>query len=341
MIFFMSNGLGDLIMAVPALNNYLKSCNKKKTYIILSKTQHIEALKLYIEGNYSAYALDVSVYKLIKLYLRIIFVRGPIVAPSLSSKRLSLIKLCLLGKKIYTNSRAAFSIPCLVKRLDMNMYDKGIHQVNYYINFMSIVTNIKLTQFNFMPLFFEKNRCELNTIPLVILGISSGSTERSKIPSPWYFANFVNRLSSMRNCKYLLVSTASDYDVIEEFRANLDKDVCIAELRDESLKNLVHIIKNADLAISGTTGQGHIFSTCSIPMLVFSGVTDFNQSGPFAKEVISISHTYSCGPCYDEKFRFGCGRKCMDSLDTNEAVYQAIKILDRLILHSSDSVQHS
>ena len=302
MILFMSNGLGDLIMAAPAINGYLKSGNKKKIFIIISKTQHIAALKLLVPGNYSAYALDRNVFELIKLYMRMFFFRGPIVAPALSSKRKSLIALCLLGKKIYTNSRAAFSIPGLVIRLEMNMYDKGLHQVNYYLNFLSTVTNIKMPKLNGPPHYFDKNKSVKNVIPLIVLGISSGALERNKIPSPGYFANFVNRLSLLKNCHYLIVSSPDDCEVIQEFRANVQKDVCITELKNLALRELVNIVKYADLAISGTSGQGHIFSTCNIPMLVFSGVTDFNQSGPFVKAVNSISHKYPCGPCYDEKY---------------------------------------
>ena len=329
MIFFMSNGLGDMIMATPALNSYLKSANKKKTFIILSKTHHVEALKLLVSGNYSTYALDRGVFELIKLYLRLIFVRGPIVAPALSSKRKSLIGLCLLGKKIYTNSRAAFSIPGLVIRLEMNMYDKGLHQVNYYINFFVAVTNIKMPKLNCMPHYFDKNKSAKNVIPIIVLGISSGASEKHKIPSPSYFANFVNRLSLIKNCQFLLVSTSYDDEVIQEFRANVQKDVCITELKNLALRELVNIVKDADLAISCTTGQGHIFSLCNIPMLVFSGVTDFNQSGPFVKVVNTISHQYPCGPCYDENYRFGCGRNCMDDINTDEAVRDAVEILNK------------
>jgi hypothetical protein len=329
MIFFMSNGLGDLIMTSPALNSYLKSDNKKKTIIILSRTHHIEALKLLVPGKYLAYALDRSVFELIKLCVRLIFARGPIVAPALSSKRKSLIGLCLLGKKIYTNSRAAFSIPGLVIRLEMNMYDKGLHQVNYYINFLSTVTNIKMSKLNYMPHYFDKNKSVKNVIPIIVLGISSGTLERNKIPSPGYFANFVNRLSLLKNCHYLIVSSPDDCEVIQEFRANVQKDVCITELKNLALRELVNIIKYADLAISGTTGQGHIFSLCNIPMLVFSGVTDFNQSGPFVKVVNTISHQYPCGPCYDQSYRFGCGRNCMNDINTEQAVHDALEILNK------------
>ena len=325
----MSNGLGDLIMAAPALNSYFKSGNKKKTFIVLSKTHHIEALKLLVQGNYLAYALDRSVFELIKLFVRLIFVPGPIVAPALSSKRKSLIGLCLLGKKIYTNFRAAFSIPGLVIRLEMNMHDTGFHQVNYYINFLSAVTNIKMPKLNCMPRYFDKNKSVKNAIPLIVLGISCGNLERNKIPSPGYFANFVNRLSLHKNCHYLIVSSPNDFEVIQEFRANVQKDVCISELKNLSLRELVNIVKYADLAISGTTGQGHIFSTCNIPMLVFSGVTDFNQSGPFVKAVYSINHKYPCGPCYDQAYRFGCGRNCMDDISTDEAVHNALEILNK------------
>lgn len=329
MIFFMSNGLGDLIMATPALNSYLKSANKKKIFIILSKTQHIDLLKLLVPGNYSSYALDRGVFELIKLYVRMIFVRGPIVAPALSSKRKSLIGLCLLGKKVYTNSRAAFSIPGFVIRLEMNMYDKGLHQVNYYINFFSAITNIKMPKLNCMPHYFDKNKSVKNVIPLIVLGISSGTFERNKIPSPGYFANFVNRLSLHKNCHYLIISSPDDREVIQEFRANVQKDVSITELKNLAFRELLNIVKYADLAISGTTGQGHIFSICNIPMLVFSGVTDFNQSGPFVKVVNSISHKYPCGPCYDELYRFGCGRNCMDDINTDEAVRDALQILNK------------
>lgn len=329
MIFFMSNGLGDLIMAAPALNGYLKSANKKKIYIVLSRSYQTPMLKLLVHGNYSVFTLDSNLFELIKFYLRMIFVRGPILAPSLSSKPSSLIALCLFGKKIYTNSRAAFSIPGLVIRLEMNMYEKGLHQVNYYIKFLTAITNIKIPKLNHMPHYFKKNKSVNNLIPLIVLGISSGELERNKIPSPVYFANFVNQLSLHKNCHYLIVSTPHDREVIQEFRTNLQKDICITELKNLTFEELVNIVKYADLAISGTTGQGHIFSLCNIPMLVFSGLTDFNQSGPYVKEVKSITHKFPCGPCYDETYNNGCGRKCMDDINTDEAVRNALQILDK------------
>ncbi len=328
MIFFMSNGLGDLIMATPAINQYLKVFNQNRLIIIVSKSAQVDALKFLISGNYEAYSLDRNIVKLIKIYLRIIFSKGPLVAPLLSSKPRSLLMLCLFAKKIFTNSKAAFSIPWLVTRLDINMYQKGIHQVNYCINFLSKTFNVKFSEISNMPLLFERDKSMPNSIKVIALGISSGFLERHKIPSPEYFANFVNQLSIFKKCHFLLISTKSDSDVVNKFLAKINSDILITELRDLNLEDLIRVIKNADLCISGTTGQGHIFSTCNIPMLVFGGVTDPNLSGPFVKDVIAVCHDYPCGPCYNEKYRFGCGRNCMDSIDINKVVHHALNLLD-------------
>ena len=90
-------------------------------------------------------------------------------------------------------------------------------------------------------------------------------------------------------------------------------------------------MSECEAGITGTTGQGHIASTCMDNLIVFDGVTSDAASGPIVKNKYVISHVRVCGPCYNEDFLYGCGVACMNDLGAADNIEKFRASLDMLL----------
>ena len=154
--------------------------------------------------------------------------------------------------------------------------------------------------------------------------------ERHKIPSPLLFASLLNALARRVPIRVMLIGASSDGPLNKALRDALDPAVEVDERIDLPFDVLLQELAKCDIGISGTTGQGHMMAAAQLPMLVLSGVTDPYESGPYTERVAHLRHNLPCGPCYQETFRFGCGRvACMDQLNVEQGAELALGLLDR------------
>jgi ADP-heptose:LPS heptosyltransferase len=127
----------------------------------------------------------------------------------------------------------------------------------------------------------------------------------------------------------MLIGASSDDPLNKALRAALDTTIEVDERIDLPIDVLLRDLAGCDIGISGTTGQGHMMAAAQLPMLVVSGVTDPYESGPYTERVVHLRHDLPCGPCYQELFRFGCGRvACMDQLNVEQGAELALRLLN-------------
>jgi lipopolysaccharide heptosyltransferase II len=94
-----------------------------------------------------------------------------------------------------------------------------------------------------------------------------------------------------------------------------------------SLRQLVALLAESDVLVTGDSGPMHIACAVDTPVVVMHGPTDPALSGPTAPDAIVLRHKLWCSPCYDAsetaECRFG-NPVCMKAI-TPQVVFAAVK----------------
>jgi len=321
-------------MLSPALRRLIAVHGCEKVSVVVQGNLHKKILQEIVCKELNVIVrYDGGLHPNLRLWFKILLVRPKIIyAPLLSKKFLHVIFFLLLPARVIVPSH-------LINRKFLNLcvsssnleIFKG-HQVNYFLKYFSDFDpklNANYFKFNDYAIRFKNNlgiNIE-NRIKNVVIGISCGPNENHKIPSPSFFSKVINTLAKFEHIKIYIIGSKLDLHKINKFIGDLDSNIDYELLINCEIGYLVNRMANFDLGIAGTTGQGHMMALADLPMLVFAGVTNPRQSGPYVRRAAIASHKYSCGPCYREVFRFGCGSPCMDAIDVEQASYLAHKLL--------------
>lgn len=333
-IIFLPYGIGDIIMSIPALRRLNNVYDASQIYLIISNNTQKELLNFLIKKPINLIIYNNKTPRsLIKLYYKIFEINPEFIYAPLINTTFSRILFFLI-----TTKRTFIPLYAIPMRL-LNLIPSRIsletfegHQVNYYINFFNQghnkipiqVAKHSEIKFDFLNNTFFRNRDIYN----IVIGISCGIYERHKIPSPKFFAEFANKLSELINCKFHLIGNSNDISLINEFVSHVKNKNVINKIISDNITDTLISMSNYDLGITGTTGQGHMMSIGNFPLLVFGGVTEPLESGPYAERVIIIKHNLECGPCYQATYKFGCKQiKCMEMLSIDIAVQNALELL--------------
>lgn len=73
-----------------------------------------------------------------------------------------------------------------------------------------------------------------------------------------------------------------------------------------SLPQLVALLAESDVLVTGDSGPMHIACAVETPVVVMHGPTDPALSGPTAPDAIVLRHTLWCSPCYDASATAEC-----------------------------------
>jgi lipopolysaccharide heptosyltransferase II len=94
-----------------------------------------------------------------------------------------------------------------------------------------------------------------------------------------------------------------------------------------SLPQLVALLAESDVLVTGDSGPMHIACAVATPVVVMHGPTDPVLSGPTAPDAIVLRHKLWCSPCYDAsstaECRFG-NPVCMKEI-TPRTVFAAVR----------------
>lgn len=314
---FAPNGFGDLVMLSPFLRELHE--NRRLLGIVVKSRKHQELLEeLGISGIHFFFLDTRSKISVLLLFLKLCFRRPVIIAPFLSTRKIPQLILALVGRKVFVPVRA-INVPNAIE-IESKFDQRGQRHLMYYLRetFNQVLSNLHhndLLSELYRPVI-NKNEFLGNGVKRVLVCLSCGADERHKIPSVAVFAKFINYLCAYNEIEIICIGVQSDIVRIDKFNNLLDNRYTYKTYIDLDFTTLRNLISTCSLGVTGTTGQGHIASTCLETLVVFDGVTSDAASGPVVKNKCLISHQRECGPCYTETFLHGCGTPCMNDLGT-------------------------
>jgi hypothetical protein len=324
-------------MAIPALRRLVNVRGVDGVAVVVSNRLHTDLLHRFIDpGLRTLERYDGQRFPHLRLWARLVVLRAEaICAPMLSRKPLHTAFFASLLTRIHVPSGfvAAPWLRVQPSRLALEGFDG--HQVNFFVQFLAeLEPRIDRSRVAVAELEPKSSRratdaSRISSVARIAVGISCGELERHKIPSPAVYARVLNALARQQAIELLVIGGTSDQPMIEVLRSSLDPGIPVDVVINVPVVDLIGRMRECDLGISGTTGQGHMMAAAGLPMLVLAGVTNPYESGPYVERAAVLRHRYACGPCYQETYRLGCGRiPCMETLDVEEGAQLARQLLD-------------
>jgi ADP-heptose:LPS heptosyltransferase len=332
-LLFLPNGLGDVLMAMPALKRLVVRYGDGNVSVVVAGESQSKILYDIFGNNLKIYCrYDGRRFSQLRLLWKMFIERGVIYAPMISKNIFNFIFFALTFRVVIVPWQVGLKSLVFFRFAKYSLSSFPGHQVNYLLSFVendSDWVTVPEVMSDEMAIFDKKMHTPLDLPVKVAVGLSCGLRERHKIPKPRLFAKTINELSNNRIIEVFIFGVDSDRDLIKEFRAALSANVVVVEAINLPLIEIVKKLSLCDVGLVGTTGQGHMMAAAGLPLVVFSGVTNAYESGPYVERALIVSHSYPCGPCYQEAYLTGCGKiPCMDQLDYILAAKYLADIID-------------
>ena len=127
----------------------------------------------------------------------------------------------------------------------------------------------------------------------------------------------------IKNSKIYIIGTRHDL----EYKLNLSKNVI--DLRGKTtLKEIIYLIKNANLFIGNDSGIMHIADAFEIPSLILFGSTSPDWTGPLSNKVKILKANIHCSPCFKKECRYKT-YECLKLITVEMAVKKIFSIIKK------------
>lgn len=143
-----------------------------------------------------------------------------------------------------------------------------------------------------------------------------GARWKTKI---WPAESF-GKVASMLPLRSVIVGSSSDRAIANEVVSHSGKKA--RSLAGEtSFKELIEIMRHAEVVITNDSGPMHIAAALNIPVIAIFGPTSPKRTGPYGAGHIVLQSPADCVPCFKRECKDNI--RCMNEI-TPDAVYQAV-----------------
>jgi len=144
-----------------------------------------------------------------------------------------------------------------------------------------------------------------------------GARWKTKI---WPAESF-GKLASMLPLRAVIVGAAADRAIADTVVTHSgDKARSLAG--ETNLRELVEIMRHAEVVITNDSGPMHIAAALNIPVIAIFGPTSPKRTGPYGAGHVVLQSQAECVPCFKRECRDNI--RCMNEI-TPDAVYQAVQ----------------
>lgn len=140
--------------------------------------------------------------------------------------------------------------------------------------------------------------------PLIVCHVSSNNGQSKRWPIP-YWAILIDKLIREQNAQVILTGSPDDKPLIVSVTRQMQEQA-INLAGKTSLPQLVALLQQANLVISGDSGPMHIAAAVGTPLIAIHGPTDPALSGPVSPTATVLRSDIWCSPCYNAKDSADC-----------------------------------
>lgn len=199
---------------------------------------------------------------------------------------------------------------------------EDVHAVDRYLRIASAL-GLDVSETGFpMPLFKESPQVsaikrEAGTYAVIAPG-ARWTTKK------WPAERF-GAVASMLPVNSVIAGAMSDREASQTIEA-LSGGKARSVAGKTTLKELVSLIKDAEVLISNDSGPMHIAAALRKPVVAVFGPTNPGRTGPYGPGHLIVQADVSCAPCYKKHCK---GMACMDRVSVAQVCDGVKRILDR------------
>jgi lipopolysaccharide heptosyltransferase II len=139
---------------------------------------------------------------------------------------------------------------------------------------------------------------------LIVCHLSSNNGQSKRWPIP-YWATLIDKLIRDLDTQVMLTGAQGDLPLIESVTSCMQEHA-INLAGKTNLPQLVALLQQANLVISGDSGPMHIAAALGTPLIAIHGPTDPALSGPVSTTATVLRSDIWCSPCYNAKDTADC-----------------------------------
>jgi len=343
------HAFGDVIMKVPAIRWLCETVGAQNVYLTVQRQYLADLLNTEFNIPKENMIIYTGMQSSFKDKLRFLFrwrkmpVDIIILSPTINYK---------LGKQLFTLSKAKkiFTSKKLInfKNEQEVYYSKFKHKVFLNAEFIRLFEkNISDENFikNISDLYYlDKkkypcgktvlfNKTEKNIQQYVIVHLGSGDGQKHKripVHQAKKIVEFI--IEQYPHLHILLTGLGNEAELTKELYSQINSPVVLDVANKCSMNELIGVVADASLFISGDCGPVHLASVLKVPVITFFGPTDFDITGPFTNASVFMHEpSLNCMPCHNYSKRGrnqGCPPiYCLNEMNIAPALLEVEKIL--------------
>ncbi len=324
-LYFISGGLGDLILAAPAVSMlYEAASGSSKIYVSVSK-KNLNAAR-FIYGEISA---EISVKTKWGMLLKLFIGRKKRSALSnvISVFRPSVELISFISSSYSAGFRYEEEKPqkkCYSRVLPVN---KKRHDVLQNLDLLNLL----------YPHSAGNKQSDISDVEPFHIGFKDGgyySGEKTVIIHPgvgrgaeerlWPFQRFIQAAEKLEEKGYSTVFLLGPDDESLENKLNGRKI-----FKGLSLDEVFQKISRCSLFIGNDSGPAHLAAASGANVIVLFGSADPKRSAPHSERCRIIYKGAECAPCHYSEKKQECRGQCMLSITVDEVSKTALELLEK------------
>lgn len=202
-----------------------------------------------------------------------------------------------------------------------------VHRIDEYLDSLNLLENTEISKnFNY-GWKIDRNNIEdlscLKEINYAVIALATQWESKNYPIKDW--VKIIKYLNQIK-LKVVLVGNNDDKKYIKILNKYIDENCYIDLIGKTTLKELIVVINNSKILLSGDTGAMHIADSLNIPLITLMGPTDPNVWGPYNQLQNVISVNYECKNCY--KHKCPLNRICLEDISFDTIKKNIDRILD-------------
>jgi len=137
-------------------------------------------------------------------------------------------------------------------------------------------------------------------------------------------AESFGKVASMLPLRSVVVGSSADRAIGDEVVAQ-SGGKAISAVGETSLKELIEIMRTAELVITNDSGPMHIAAALNVPVIAIFGPTSPIKTGPYGRGHVVLQSQAECVPCFKRACRDNI--RCMKEITPGAVYHEAIRIL--------------
>ncbi len=173
----------------------------------------------------------------------------------------------------------------------------------------------------------ENNKC---SAPLIIVNPCTSEYGSYKRWSTLNYARLADMILQKYDVEVIFTWGPNELEIANEIVAHMKQKALVS--CKTTIKQLIELMRRANLYIGGDTGPLHIASTLCIPTVAIFGPKDPILYGPYNENAAIISKELPCSPCRN---RTCSDPECLTTI-LPEEVFQAVnQLMDKILIHKA------